>query len=72
MPVEMIGREIKHHADSRVQRWRKINLVTRTFNHMHPLNRGWREIENRGADIASQSDIAPRHLKQMRNQCGCR
>ncbi len=70
VPVDMIGRDVEHDADGRIDRGRKIDLVGRAFDHVMP-RRGQRiELQHRHADIAAHLHVAAGVAEQMRDQRG--
>ena len=70
MAVDMVFADVEKNADGRIERGRKIDLVGRHFDHMHPPHPRRLEREDRGADIAAHLGIVTGKFHQMCDQRG--
>ena len=58
--VEVILADVDEEADTRIERWRQIDLVGRALDHMGAVGAGRIEGQHRGADVAAQLGNAAR------------
>ena len=70
VPVDMIGRDIEHDADGRIDRGREIDLIGRALDHVMPRGGRRLELQHRHADIAAHLHVAAGMAEQMRDQRG--
>lgn len=54
MPIEMVRREVKQNAGSRIDRRRQIDLVGRALDYIEALRLRRIEAQHRRADIAAE------------------
>ena len=66
--IDMVFADIEQNADGRIERGRKIDLVGRHLDHMHPTHPRRLQRQDRGADIAAHLGVVARDLHQMRDQ----
>ncbi len=66
--VDMVFADIEQNADRRIERGRKIDLVGRHLDHMHPPHPRRLQRQDRGADIAAHLGVVAGDLHQMRDQ----
>ena len=68
MPIEMIRRNVQHHADCRLERRRQIDLKRRHLDDVKPLRRRLFERQDRPADVAAELYIESKMTKNVRDE----
>ena len=68
--IDMVFADIEQNADGGIERGRKIDLVRRHLDHMHPPHPRRLQRQDRGADIAAHLGVVAGDLHQMRDQRG--
>ena len=68
VPVEMIRRDVQHHADGRLQRRSQIDLKRRQFDHVKTLWRRVVERQHGAPDITAELYVAARVTENVRDQ----
>ena len=66
--IEMIRRDIQHHAHRRIERRRQIDLERRHLDDVKPIGRWFVERQDRAADIAAELRVVTGVAKNMRDQ----
>ncbi len=68
--IDVVFADVEQNADGRIERRRKIDLVRRHLDHMHPPHPRRLQRQDRGADIAAHLGVVAGDLHQMRDQRG--
>ena len=66
--IDVVFADIEQDADGGIERGRKIDLVGRHLDHMHPPHPRRLQRQDRGADIAAHLGVVAGDLHQMRDQ----
>ena len=68
--IDVILADVEQNADGGIERRRKIDLVRRHLDHMHPPHPRRLQRQDRSADIAAHLGVVAGDLGQMRDQRG--
>ncbi len=68
MAIDMVFADVEQDADRRIERRRKVDLVGRHLDDVHPPHARRLQRQNRGADVAAHLAIVAGDPHQMRDQ----